>query len=130
MAGGFTWGNIMGEYFYVMFSAFGFAGLVVYIIVMLIVLHDSLKINEKYHPAEGDAFLDFVFSSYTTYDKREATPKDVWKALLWPIGFLRIVGKCFLWGFNELLVIFLLALGFRYKNTAMYKKLENITEGL
>ena len=52
---------------------------------------------------------------------RDATTKDVWVGLCWPILFLWLLVRCVMCVINELFVLILLLIGFKYKNTKMYK---------
>lgn len=68
----------------------------------------------------ADDFTDVHINS------REATTKDVWLALIWPILLLKLLLIGIVLIINELMVLVLLLVGFKYKNTYMYKNIHNL----
>jgi len=87
--------------------------LAVYIIGIFADVAIETDINIKIH--------DSSFLPYTTSDKRDATTKDVYWALIWPLRLIWSVFWAILWIINDMLVVVFLLVGFKYKNTACFR---------
>ena len=97
--------------------------LIIYVIGIFIYVSTEVKENFKFH--EGG----FLGLGYTTNDTREATVKDVWKGLIWPILILLYLLKATIWIINEdVIPLICLVVNFKYKRTKMYKFIEKNTE--
>ena len=59
---------------------------------------------------------------------REAQPKDVWKALIWPLSLLWFILVGLVYLTNQALVIVFLFFGFHYNRTCLYKFIDNISD--
>jgi hypothetical protein len=90
-----------------------------YIIGVLTYVYTATMVDFKSH--EGG----FLNMGYTTHDNRSATSKDMWKALIWPMlslwWFVKVIAEIL----HLLLGLFLLIFGIKYKNSQLYKKIEN-----
>jgi hypothetical protein len=62
--------------------------------------------------------------SYVDTELRDATTKDLWIGLCWPLLLIKLILKLVVGLLNTLLIILCLLVGFKYKNTNMYKNLE------
>lgn len=94
---------------------------VITLIVYIIGLGISISSSTTSHHCRDD------FSGVdTTY--RDAEPKDAWLSLIWPLRVIR----GFIWLtiaiVNDVVCYPLLLLGFKYKNTNLYKKIDKITD--
>lgn len=90
-----------------------------YIIGILTYVFTETTTNVEFH--EGG----FLNMGYTSHDNRSATSKDMWKGLIWPILFLWWFIKAVTMILHFLLGLFLLIFGIKYKNSQLYKKIEN-----
>jgi hypothetical protein len=90
-----------------------------YIIGVLIYVYTETMTNVKFHKG------GFLNMGYTTCDNKNATTKIMWKALIWPILFLWWSIKAVTVVLHLLLGLFLLIFGIKYKDSQLYKKIEN-----
>lgn len=75
-------------------------------------------VNHKFH--EGG----FLNMGYVTSGKRDANPRDMWWAMIWPIRLVFFFICGFLWLFHDFIALFLLVFSYQYKKTEMYKKID------
>lgn len=90
-----------------------------YVVGILTYVFSETMTNVKSH--EGG----FLNIGYTTHDNRNATTKDMWKGLIWPILFLWWFVKAIILILNTLMGLFLLIIGIKYNNSNLYKIIEN-----
>ena len=63
------------------------------------------------------------FSEVDSYT-RDATTKDVWVGLCWPILFIWLILRTIVSTINQTVVILGLLVGFKYKSTLLYNKID------
>lgn len=110
--------KLMGDFFW-QFMIFLF---VIYIVGVCIELScriiDTVTLSEK-----GGIFGGPTISS----TNREATTKDVWMVMVWPVTGLWFLCKDIIWLINNGVVnFFMLLIGIQYKNTRMYKWIDRV----
>lgn len=93
---------------------------VAYLVITSLFLSTNTITNTEYH--EGG----FLNMGYTSNSHREATPKDVWVALAWPLFFGLEFIRCLMQLLNDLLCYLLLMFGIKYKKTRMYKLIDDL----
>jgi hypothetical protein len=90
-----------------------------YVVGVLTYVFAETMSNVEFH--EGG----FLNMGYTSHDNRSATPKDMWKGLIWPILLLWWFIKAVILILNLLLGLFLLVFGIKYYKSKSYKIIEN-----
>jgi len=95
---------------------------VFYLLGIFVTVHSETAENTKFH--EGG----FLGTGYTTCSHREATPKDAWLGVIWPLLLLWVIIKAVIWITNDLLSGIFLLFGFRYKKTGFYKIIDRWTD--
>ena len=90
---------------------------------MWCVIHNRTITDTEVHEEKHTS----IFSSgyYCSHIYRDVKPSDVWIGLIWPLLFVKWFLICAMGLLNELLVFILIAFGFEYKETKMYRKLES-----
>lgn len=91
-----------------------------YIVVIFIDLDTETTTNTKYHDG------GFLNMGYTTSSNRDANTKDVWWAIIWLPRLVLFFIAILLGTINDVLVVVLLLVGFKYKETEMYYKLNKL----
>ncbi len=92
----------------------------IYVIGIMIDYNTSRYHNYEYH--EGG----FLNMGYSTHDIRDGTPKDVWWALIWPIKVVWYVVLSLLSISHDIITFLFLMFGFKYKETKLHKKIEDL----
>ena len=97
---------------------FGIAALVVYLLGIAVDIHCETMQNVKFHDG------GFLNMGYTTCNHRDASPKDVRRALIWPLRLVFWFSIATFWLVHDLLKGILLIFNFRYGETKLYKKID------
>lgn len=99
----------------VMSTFFIIFAVVIYIVFVFVEVNCSTTINTKYHDG------GFLGLGYITSGNREAEPRDVRRALIWPIIGVIFFVKSIVWILNDIVAGFLLIFNFNYKQTKLYQ---------
>jgi len=92
-------------------------GAFIYIIIVLLVIHDRCD--------ETECKPDF---SGFNEKSREATTKDAWIGICWPVLLVYVLFKTIINILNEFTILPCLLVGIKYKNTIIYKNIEKWVE--
>lgn len=67
-----------------------------------------------------------TYISIITVESYDMTTKDAWMSLIWPILLIYSFVLHIIWIVNEALIFPCILVGFKYKDTNIYKKLNDI----
>ena len=92
--------------------------IIIYVIGMFVVVYDqTTEYGDSYDTT--NIFGAPFYGVHTS--NRDATTKDIWFAMVWPPIALWIVTQAVVTFLNALLILPCLLVGFKYKDTKMYR---------